>query len=63
MERNKFNGWVSFGSGALGIIVFIAWVLLASCATGVGGGPVKLREYMYEGIKFTVEAGAQNITQ
>jgi hypothetical protein len=39
-------------------------IILTGCATGLpGSGDTKLREYMYEGIKFTVEAGAQNVTQ
>jgi hypothetical protein len=29
----------------------------------MGEGPVKLREYMYEGIKFVNEAGAHGNTQ
>ncbi len=45
------------------VIVWLA-ALLTSCATGMpGSGDTKLREYMYEGIKFTVEAGAQHVTQ
>jgi hypothetical protein len=46
----------------LAVLVFILWVLYG-CATNMGEGPVKLREYMYEGIKFVNEAGAHGNTQ
>ncbi len=64
MEKNKSNGLVRLGAACIAVAVFVAWVLLSGCATGMpGSGDTKLREYMYEGIKLTVEAGAQNVTQ
>ena len=48
----------------LAVFIFIAWVLLSQgCATNLGEGPVKLREYMAKGITFTNEAGAHGNTQ
>jgi len=38
-------------------------MFLYSCATNLGGEGTKLREYMYEGIKFVNEAGAYGNTQ
>lgn len=48
----------------LAVLTFIMWVMLSQgCATGLGDGDVKLREYMKEGISFTVESGAYENTQ
>jgi hypothetical protein len=63
MKRETFIEWF-WTCAAFGIFALLLWGLFGGCATGLpGSGDTKLREYMYEGIKFTVEAGAQNVTQ
>lgn len=53
----------TFIGKCIAVAIFCLWVVYG-CATGIGSQePIKLREYMYEGIEFHIAEGAHNNTQ